>query len=93
MKKHEGPILFVRKRPIIIGGMLTHKIHKCETVIGVFGRSTILPQGKPAETTVIILDKFSVGFDALFLRQPKQIALANHLTNEVVVVCFGSVQA
>ena len=92
MKEHERPVLLVRQRPFLVGRVLADEIHKRQAVIGIAGGLPIRPQRQPAEPPLIELGEFPVGLDALFLREPEGVPLADHLADEVVVVGFRPVR-
>ena len=92
MEQHEWPVLLVRQRPFVVGGVLPHEVHERQAVVRILRCPVVFPQRKPAEPPVVELHELPIGLGALFLREAEAAAFANHLADQVVVVGFGAVR-
>ena len=71
--------------------MLADEVHEGQAMVGIVGGPTILTQREPAEPPLVVLGELAVGLRALLFREPKRVPLADHLTDEIVVVGFRPV--
>jgi hypothetical protein len=71
MEHDKGSVLFVAHGPFFVWRVISADIHQRQGMIGIFDCSVVVLETEPGDTTVVVLEEFSVGFEALVIVQGK----------------------